>query len=572
MIITSITPINYGPFYHPATLELEEDVTVITGSNDAGKSSLLRLIGYCFDYNLESFNENDVNLDRNQEYVGNWSDEHLVQCQMRFAATENTKTNPNDVLATGVMTVGQEYLIDFGFSQGGKTTSAVKQLQGDPVLWQGGFSSGSPVQFRQGTIDVINLPSSQLVREIIDMAAPTSVEQGLLQIAFGIGFNYGQKLANASDLYVLRELDRAATRLNKAVRQILPPALGFTFRLIQTTASKSHIALMVIDQHDGHTSLGLRGRGVQTIITLIGLLLTLRGRTNHTFILYDEPENHLHPDAQHALRRVLEELAAQPLVQVVYSTHSPAMINTWRGRSVRLLQRKMVDDRATTIIHNRPIDNNYQRVRASLGINPSDSLLFAPVSVLVEGVTEAMCLFDVFRKLQEVGVAGFEKVSDILSRTHLIDCEGETIKKIAMLAGFQNVSPVIFLDGDKATAAKDIKKVCTAAQIFLMPPTLEFEDIVPAPIYFQALREVMGFAQLEHDAFVDWNKKNPSTKMFTKRVSDWLYLTGDMENKNYNKAEVMERAIQLVPAEDIRIDELRPFLVAVEQVLDGRND
>jgi ABC-type cobalamin/Fe3+-siderophores transport system ATPase subunit len=49
MFIESIQPLNYGPFSGSVTLHLEPDVTVLTGPNDVGKSSLLKLMSRVLD-------------------------------------------------------------------------------------------------------------------------------------------------------------------------------------------------------------------------------------------------------------------------------------------------------------------------------------------------------------------------------------------------------------------------------------------------------------------------------------------------------------------------------------------
>src|SRR5690242_7332067 len=44
MILKTLTPLKYGPFSHAPTIEFEDDVTVLTGPNDTGKTSVLKLI------------------------------------------------------------------------------------------------------------------------------------------------------------------------------------------------------------------------------------------------------------------------------------------------------------------------------------------------------------------------------------------------------------------------------------------------------------------------------------------------------------------------------------------------
>src|SRR5262245_32309398 len=65
MRIEQIEISNYGPFFVPATLVLELDVTVLTGPNDVGKSSVLRLISrLCQPDGQSATNESEFNYDR----------------------------------------------------------------------------------------------------------------------------------------------------------------------------------------------------------------------------------------------------------------------------------------------------------------------------------------------------------------------------------------------------------------------------------------------------------------------------------------------------------------------------
>lgn len=555
MIIKSVTPINYGPFYHSATLELEDDVTVITGPNDAGKSSLLRLIGMCCGVNLKTFSEYDANFDRNQEFTGSWEDGKMVACEVVCKPTDRTPLH-----LSGHLPEGSTFTLRHAFSAKGMRIERIILTRSD------GSGVGINSEWLRQSPHLVYLPTQDLVREEINLQQQNPVEQALLKIAFGPAFSFDQKLSNASAMMAAREFKRAEERLNAALKRLLPPSLHLEFMVSQVESVRHRMGLSVVDRHDGHTPLSVRGRGIQTIVTLIGMLLGLNNQEGHVVILYDEPENSLHPDSQHALRRILEELAVQPHIQVVYSTHSPAMINTWRGRSVRLLQRKMVDERATTIIHNSPIEGNYQRIRTSLGITPADSLLYAPVILLVEGVTEALCLPQVYRKLEEAKTPGFERASILLSQTHLMDGNGDTFKKMCRLAASQGAKPVIFLDGDKEKAAREVRGDFPDVPTILLPPGTEFEQIVPEEVYFAALREELGEEGITSDKFHLWIQANPQgVTVFTKQVNHWLFK--EYGSSLERKAEVMRRAVELVPAERIQTKELLNLLKAVEQRL-----
>lgn len=554
MIIESITPINYGPFYHSATLNLEDDVTVLTGANDAGKSSLLRLIALCHHHPTLTFGQYDVNFDRNQEQPGTWS-AGMAGCEVIYAISQYEATRPGTNWP-----VGSRFKVRYKFAHGEPQAEIIERPHGG--FGGGGFTISQNLL----NLPILFLPVDEPVNEEINLRAPNTVERELIRVGFGSAFSYDTKLENVSPIMAAREFKRAEERLNDGLRRLLPPSMDLEFMVSQVESQRHRMGLSVVDRHDGHTPLGVRGRGVQIITTLLGVLLGSGNEEGHRIILYDEPENSLHPDAQHALRRLLEELAAKQTVQVVYSTHSPAMINTWRGRSVRLLQRKMVNERATTLIHNRPIEGNYQQIRTSLGITPADSLLYAPVLLLVEGITESLCLPTVFQKLEAANIPGFERASTLLSQTHLMDGNGDTFKKMCRLAITQGAKPIVFLDGDKEAATRDLLKDFPDIPIVALPVGTEFEQVVPEGVYFDALREELGQENITAEQYNEWlTAEAPRKTMFSKQVNYWLHKQFD--GPIVRKAEVMRRAIDLASAEQFYIDPFLKLLKTVETQL-----
>ena len=85
-------------------------------------------------------------------------------------------------------------------------------------------------------------------------------------------------------------------------------------------------------------------------------------------------------------------------------THSPYMINPMRPEQVRLLRRNIVDGKPTSSNVRQATDSNFLQLRTSLGISASDSLLFAPVTVVIEGDTEFKCLAPLIKKLADAKV------------------------------------------------------------------------------------------------------------------------------------------------------------------------
>ena len=91
MILRSVTPKFFGPFAMPMTLQIEEDVTVLTGGNDTGKTLLLDLIyRMCAGKQEGCLAEGDVTLGRTYEADQPWAQDPELGCEATFAWTNLT--------------------------------------------------------------------------------------------------------------------------------------------------------------------------------------------------------------------------------------------------------------------------------------------------------------------------------------------------------------------------------------------------------------------------------------------------------------------------------------------------
>ena len=98
---------------------------------------------------------------------------------------------------------------------------------------------------------------------------------------------------------------------------------------------------------------------------------TLEAKTNEYLFLLDEPGLHLHPAGQKDLTRLLENLAEKN--QLVYTTHSPFMINREFPHRVRVVKK----DQEGTRVDNEAYRENWRPLRQSIGLTVSDLFFFS---------------------------------------------------------------------------------------------------------------------------------------------------------------------------------------------------
>ena len=127
----------------------------------------------------------------------------------------------------------------------------------------------------------------------------------------------------------------AFEEFEKRLRQIIPKNIGFRRIVVQ-------IPDVIIETDSGRFLIDASSGGLMSLID-ITWQITLFGRSEGEFVvLIDEPENHLHPSMQ---REILPALTrAFPEAQFIIATHSPFIVSSVRDAKVYVFD---VDDRPT---------------------------------------------------------------------------------------------------------------------------------------------------------------------------------------------------------------------------------
>ena len=555
MILKTIEPLNFGPFAHATKLFIDPEVTVLTGPNDTGKSNVLKLIHLIC--NRSPAEEKDYNHDRIGKTPNPWHSDTEFGCTLSAIVTENSLQYFSQM---GLMQAKDEIFVFIGLAPNNRSLQITR-------VNRDGVKINIPHFLTLNALPQVKmLPLSSEIRDTINFKDLNVAESNLIKLGFGKEFTY----AHYSSFSVGRRTQQVASaekKLNTMLKRILPDTLGLEFLLREVGDTPEFLTVSLFDRHGGFAPLGSRGTGVRRLLNVMGILLTL-DMSQQNYILYDEPETALHADSQHLLRQLLEELARSESIQVIYATHSPSMINTIRPGAIRVLSRHEKNEIATTKIENVAFEDNYIRVRSSLGLTPSDSLLYAPVTIIVEGPTEVRCLPAVFQKLQESGVSGFDDFKLLLSNVHFLDGNGDNYSRILKVARSQNVASILFLDGDKRNKINEFKKEFADVPIVFLPDQSEFEEVVPRADYIRALAEFLDVdsSKMSVSNFNAWLKTEKKIRAFSKLIDRWLQDVFDIE-KDYKKPLVMEAAISLTSSNDIQRSAFEELIQYVRYLL-----
>lgn len=542
MKIVSVTPSNVGPFLSGQEIELEPEVTVLTGANDTGKSALLRLIAMtCARSPDDVAGESDVNLYHLLKAKKPWDQDTDINCQVTFS---NPDASYHCLLAPGVWSNGP--FRKPGFS--GPIGSVAHHLP--EVIW-------------------IAKPSSDGIRQQISLNDPNPTEERFLRLAFG-EFDF-KALSKLSEINFYGAMASAEALLNQKLKSFLPATMDYRFHFGAPSDKREQLFVSLVDAYGGRTALGYRGSGVQKMVTLLAQIAVQNLGQSSLIILADEPETSLHADAQHTLRAALEGLGRLPAFQIVYATHSASMVNSMRPTSIRVLQRIAHGEEAYSVLTPDPFAGNYAMVRSSLGISPADSLLYAPVVLIVEGKTEVMSMPVLFRRLFEAHKEGFGDIENLLAQTIFLEAEGTgNISNLCRLAKAHGSHVIVFADGD--CVANWQRQLAQHNDVPIITPGdgKEFEELIPRSDYFEALAAQAGKSaeELNEEAFDTWSAKtklNPKLA-FTKRVERWL---NDKFETDLAKPSTMHSAVHSVDVDAIFAEPLRALLARVREAVSG---
>lgn len=230
-----------------------------------------------------------------------------------------------------------------------------------------------------------------------------------------------------------------------------------------------------------------RSDGFQWYLSFYASLLN--DLSTKTILLLDNPGLELHVDGQRDIKRFLEEKVGLTS-QVLYVTHSPAMVDAFNLRQVRAVT--LVGNQTGTKVKSFAAKAGEQLdllepIRSAIGMSLVASLVFNQWNVLVEGAADKPIVEGVF----------FEHYKDLKDRVLV---NGSLSERDAFLADFYHrtgLPYVILLDGDsggrallKVLLASGIPegRIVTLSQVFPeRGADFAIEDILSAGFYHQAI-------------------------------------------------------------------------------------
>jgi energy-coupling factor transporter ATP-binding protein EcfA2 len=243
------------------------------------------------------------------------------------------------------------------------------------------------------------------------------------------------------------------------------------------------------DTYSRRISPSERSDGFQWYLSFYSALLSEVSATVPTVVLLDNPGLELHADGQRDIKRFLEE-KLPGTTQVIYVTHSPAMIDTFNLEQVRRVELRP-EMRGTKVlklaIGGGTALDLLEPVRSAIGASLVNTLVSNDFNVVVEGAAD--------RPILEAAFAIFHP--DQHRKIVINGSVSETGSLMPMFYQRSGLPFVVYLDAD--STGRDIRTTLTNAgipaekivylgDVFQKGDDFELEDILDAGVYHTAVQ------------------------------------------------------------------------------------
>jgi predicted ATP-dependent endonuclease of OLD family len=170
-------------------------------------------------------------------------------------------------------------------------------------------------------------------------------------------------------------------------------------------------------RHQVTTELGSRSRGFIWFFSFLAWYSDIKRTGEQVILLLDEPGLSLHAKAQHDLLRYFET-ELKPYHQLIYSTHSPFMVDSYHLERVRIVEDKSIDaedeadleNSGTTVLSDifAASPDSLFPLQGALGYELHQTLFIGPYNIVVEGAADLLYLQAMSAILQEEGHNGID--------------------------------------------------------------------------------------------------------------------------------------------------------------------
>ena len=357
----------------------------------------------------------------------------------------------------------------------------------------------------------------EAIRDRRDQGTPLDSDYPLLGLIELAGLDLEQTLEPGNTQSLVARLEGASNNLTRQVMEHWSQnrhlRMKFDVRVAQPDdppemTSGTNIWGRVEDtRHMVTTSMGSRSRGFVWFFSFLAWYSQLRSKGENLILLLDEPGLSLHAKAQEDLLRYFDKELA-PHHQVVYTTHSPFMVDPSRFKRVRIVQDLSIEEgseqlspeqegtKVLTEVLSATPDSLFP-LQGALGYEIHQTLFIGPNSLVVEGISDFLYLRTVSEALHAAGKEGLSPEWTITP----VGGSGNVPTFVALIGAQSGMNTAVLIDYQTTDSQKIEnlykKKLLKKSQVmtfadFTEASEADIEDMFGADFYLGLVNSEFG--------------------------------------------------------------------------------
>ncbi len=380
MKIDNVSIRRYRAFDQKTEMPLS-DLTVLTGPNNLGKSTVLSALRILFGMARRSTMriEYDYDQDYPKKYIGVSGRRWPTRIECGISITDNEKITAKEELDIDLPSA-LNLSMEVKFEETLNTFRPIYQVE----QFENVKESTMVARWINNQIRYVYIPATRNIDDFRRSIFTQLVDSAVQKVS------QSRKRINLIEEFykdVKDQISDVENTLAQELRAFIPSVGAVSFEIAELELDRL-VSVKDVQIDDGVlTSLRQKGDGFKSLFVISMLQFIARQTSGQNLIFgIEEPEAHLHSTAIYEVKETLRKLSKS--YQTIITTHSPILIQRDNLSSNIIIQLAGGDKFSSSAKPARKLSE----IQHSLGIRPQDNMTTAELIVVVEGLTEENCL------------------------------------------------------------------------------------------------------------------------------------------------------------------------------------